>query len=87
MSKTIWKFVLQPKCEIEMPEGAELLTVQEQGDDICLWAVVEPNSPRVTRKFVGFGTGHPIPGDLQLKFVGTALLHGGALVFHIFEIV
>lgn len=82
--KTIWKFVLQPECKIEMPVGAELLSVHAQGDDICLWAKVDPSAAKEARSFVGFGTGHDVP-DEPLAFVGTALMHGGSLVFHIFE--
>lgn len=87
MAKTNWKFTLQPECKVEMPEGAQLLTVREQGDDICLWALVDSDAPMVARRFVGFGTGHQIPEDQALSFIGTAMLQGGNLVFHIFEIV
>ena len=82
--KTIWKFELQPSCAIEMPAGAELLSVREQGDAICLWALVERDMPTEVRHFVSYGTGHPIP-DEPLRFLGTAHLQG-ALVFHVFEV-
>ena len=76
---------LQPEITLSMPENAEILSVAAQGDDICLWARVNPNAERVNRTFLGFGTGHDIPDNLQLQFVGTAHLSDGALVFHIFE--
>lgn len=40
--KTIWKFELKvgDKQTVEMPEGAEILTAQFQGDTLCLWALV-----------------------------------------------
>lgn len=82
--KTIWKFVLQPVCELEIPKGAELLSLHEQGEDICLWALVDPAAEKEVRKFCGFGTGHDVP-DTPLKFIGTAHLRGGALVFNVFE--
>lgn len=82
--KTTWKFTLQPECSIEMPVGSEILSVREQKETICLWALVDPSAPKETRRFVAFGTGHDIP-DESLSFVGTAHLQGGALVFHIFE--
>lgn len=81
----VWKFVLQPEIEVEMPKGAKLLSVACQGSEICLWAKVDPNAGNETRSFVGYGTGHEIPDDMHLEFVGTALLDGGAMVFHIFE--
>lgn len=83
--KTIWKFTLQPECELEMPKGAELLSVREQGEDICLWALVDPTADKEVRRFRGFGTGHDVP-DQPMKFIGTAHLHGGSLVFHVFEL-
>ncbi|MCK8787655.1 hypothetical protein M0638_25130 [Roseomonas sp. NAR14] len=85
MSRAVWKFVLTPKCTISMPEGAELLHVAAQGGEVCLWALVNPERPVETRRFRAFGTGHAIPAGLSLRFVGTALLAGGALVFHVFE--
>lgn len=84
--KTIWKYTLQPECTLDMPKDAEVLSVREQGEDICLWALVDPNAEKEPRKFVGFGTGHDVP-DHPMKFIGTAHLHGGSLVFHVFEMV
>ena len=83
--KSIWKYVLQPECTIEMPGGAQVLAVREQGQDICLWALVDPSAEKVERRFVGFGTGHDVP-DQSMAFLGTAHLAGGALVFHVFEL-
>lgn len=81
----IWKFILQPEIDVEMPFGAEVLSVAAQGEDICLWAKVDPVAPKESRSFVGFGTGHEIPDTAHLKFVGTAMLNLGSMVFHIFE--
>jgi len=82
--KSIWKFKLDPECTIDMPKGAQVLSVREQGEDICLWALVDPHAEKEQRRFVGFGTGHDVPG-YPMNFIGTAHLHGGSLVFHIFE--
>jgi len=81
----VWKFVLQPEIEISLPRGAELLSVASQGNDICLWAKVNPEAEKEKRSFVAFGTGHQIPDDLNLKFIGTAMIYDGSLVFHVFE--
>jgi len=84
--KIVWKFVLDLQAELEMPVGAQILSVREQGQDVCLWALVDPDAPKMKRGFLMFGTGYPIP-DMPLQFLGTAHLHGGALVCHVFEIV
>lgn len=85
MSKTIWKFTLRPVIEIEMPDGAQVLSVHAQNGELCMWAQVRTENPMVKRKFLTFGTGHILPEDKRLIFVGTALLEGGSLVLHVFE--
>lgn len=81
----IWKFELkQSYQEVEMPVGANLLSVDQQKEIICLWAEVDPDAKREFRSFEIFGTGHSIkPG--QRKFLGTVLTRGGELVWHVFE--
>ena len=67
-----------------LPIGAEILSVQMQGDQLQLWALVDE---RLTETFhteiVIVGTGHPVP-EVK-KFLGTFQMLGGSLVFHAFE--
>ena len=83
----IWKFSFETQnyIQIVMPAGAQSLTVQTQGNTPCLWALVDENNPPVVRIFRIYGTGHAIPGEVG-AYVGTYQLDGGALVFHMFEI-
>lgn len=81
----VWKFILQPEITVEIPVGTELLSVASQGNEICLWAKVNPSAIKERRSFVGFGTGHEIPDQLSLKYIGTAQLNGGSMVSHVFE--
>lgn len=83
--KTIWKYTLRPLTAIDMPIGAEVLSVHEQLGEVCLWAMVDPDGESEVRKFELFGTGHSIPDLSNKKFVGTSHLDGGALVLHVFE--
>ncbi len=89
--KTIWKFVLviTDQQEIEMPWDAEILSVQFQGEQLCLWALVEPGLyPKPDKRlFLMFGTGHPIRDELlrSCRFVATVQHHKGQLVWHVFE--
>lgn len=93
MKKTIWKYVLVPKrgtfnILIDIPKGATVLTAREQGDDICIWAEVNPEEPfEETRIFEVFGTGHEMPIDMKIdrKYIGTASIRGGYLIFHVYE--
>lgn len=75
------------RVEVSMPRDAQLLDVQVQRETLCLWARVAPDAEMVPRTFAVFGTGHAIDSDAfkSLAYVGTAQLHGGALVLHVFE--
>ena len=72
---------------LEMPKGAQLLSFQCQDEQPCLWALVDPAAEKETRNFRFAGTGHPIEEELSsLKFIGTAQMMGGCLIWHLFEI-
>lgn len=87
--KTIWKFPLRitDAQTIEMPDGAEILTAQFQGDELCLWVMVDSEKPKRERVIEIFGTGNPIWVDMgvQRKFIATAQQPDMPLVWHIFE--
>jgi hypothetical protein len=85
MPYTIWKAVLKPADvqDIEVPENAELLTARDQHEQLCVWFKCDPANPPTKRRIAIVGTGHPAPGGA--RYVGTGFLHGGQLVFHIFE--
>lgn len=85
--KTIWKLQLNPEKEVyEIPQGAEILSVQTQLGNPCIWFMCNPNARPETRRFVIIGTGHEIVVE-NLKFIGTFQLHEGKLVFHLFEVI
>ena len=69
---------------VYMPVRAEILTVQVQHGQICLWAMLpRPNEPISPRKILMYGTGHAIQENG--KYIGTIQLEDGALVLHVFE--
>lgn len=86
--KTVWKFTMAvtDRQVLNMPAGAQLLDVQMQGDDPCLWALVDPEADRLPRQFRIAGTGHKLPADPG-RYVATFQMNHGALVFHVFEVV
>lgn len=89
MSKTIWKFELDTTdmIGVDMPIGAEILTVQEQYGKPCLWALVDAESKKENRIFCIHGTGHDVSSSHAKKYVGTYQLMDGSLIFHVFELV
>lgn len=86
--KKIFKYILPAGDEVRilMPAFAEVLSVGAQGENICVWALVDPDMPPLHRTFRIAGTGHPIEDSEKWKFVGTVQLYGGSLVFHVFEL-
>lgn len=79
-----YPLVIADRQSIQLPEMAEILSVQFQGDDLVLWAAVNPALPRMRQEIVIAGTGHPI--DLRgLQFIATAQDPASGLVWHVFS--
>lgn len=88
--KTIHKYGIgvRDQMTIEMPVGAEIISIQLQGSNICIWAIVdEEESMTVLRHFKIFGTGHDINSIDALKYLSTVQepTDSGAFVWHVFE--
>ena len=87
--KTIYKFQLklQDNIRIDMPAGAELLSVSSGlSETAYLWALVETDSRHVERTIRCAGTGHPIESWFTKdRFIGTIILGYTGLVFHFFD--
>ena len=84
--KKIFKYPLQPKPEnvIEMPAGAAVLDLQTQNDVPCLWVEIDPDAPRIKRKFKIVPTGQAFEPGPFVHYMGTFQMQGGALVFHVY---
>jgi len=83
--KTIHKHTVPVDDVLDLPAGAEILTVQVQDDVPRLWVLVNPDYTETEpRRICTYGTGHPIEGDVE--YIGTFQLRDGSLVFHVFEV-
>lgn len=95
--KTIHKYQLQitDAQTIKMPRWAELLSAQFQGENLCVWALVNTEEDVMEdRVFRIFGTGHEIDVEIEdperdfnygsFKFLATAQQPTIPLVWHIF---
>lgn len=87
---------------LDLPVGALPLSVgwQKQGETRAgphgmiaitgqpvLWAAVNGQTPRKQRhRFFLRGTGHPFPGLLLHRFVGTFTVEPLGLVYHLFDV-
>lgn len=84
---TIWKAILNPADlqTIDVPIGSEFLFAREQFEQICVWYRCDPNAAKRPVKIAICGTGHTAPERENGKYLGTACLQGGALMFHVFQ--
>lgn len=85
---TIWKFRLRAHTvqHLSMPVGARILSCGTQGSDLCVWALVNPDEPKIEeRTIMIYGTGSGIAGAKKLRMIGTVQQHTTGLVWHIFE--
>jgi hypothetical protein len=72
---------------LDMPKGAQILSVQEQYGEPQIWAIVDPKADKETRRFRLIGTGHPIEENTSMmSFLGTFQLDNGEFVGHLFEL-
>lgn len=95
--KMIFKYALPVRTTVlQLPIGAEILTVQTQrfqsetADYLepVIWAIVDPSADVEERHFSTFGTGHLLPeenGDYNYGYIGTYQLYNGGFVGHVFE--
>ena len=65
-----------------LPDGSEVLDIQEQGGNIYAWVKLDTSNPDRERKFVIYGTGNPIE-ETNLLHIST--LQMGMMVWHFFE--
>jgi hypothetical protein len=91
-SLLIWKFKLDAidQQEVEMPEGAEILTAQVMDGWICLWAKVDPDKEMVYRQIELIETGERVSRNCndERKYIATVQVqreHFEVNVIHVFE--
>jgi hypothetical protein len=69
-----------------LPLGAKVVSAIAQGDDLVIYALVEPTvefKKNVEIRIVG--TGHDVTFDLQkFKFLNSISTWGGRLIWHVF---
>jgi hypothetical protein len=84
---TIWKYPLEAveRQIIKMPYSAQILTIQTQHNQPCLWVQVDETQRPIERTIAIYRTGHPLPSG-AISYIGTFQIDRGTLVFHVFEI-
>ena len=89
MKKVVYKYKLQITKviqEVVLPLGAQILCIKMQNDELCMWALVDPDQTyNEVVKIRCAGTGHMIEEDVE-DYIDTVMLLDGALVFHFFKV-
>ena len=82
--KTIYKYPLNSHdCTLQLPKGAEILTVQLQNGIPTLWALVNPTTVTEERHICIVGTGWDV--EDTMKYITTYM--DGYFVWHAFELI
>jgi hypothetical protein len=79
---SIWRYDIVHGGIILMPAGAKLLSLARVRGALKLWALVDPEIPKVKRRIHVIPTGGAV--DPGWEFAGTSTSGRGANVFHIF---
>lgn len=90
MHNTIFKYELNlvDKQIVNLPDGAKIISAQNQRDKVCIWAMVDGKAIDKPRTMAIVGTGNPLPKinpDQKFEHIDTVQVYG--LVWHVFEIV
>lgn len=74
------------RTQISMSKTARLLAVQNQSENLVLWALVSDDDPLIVwRTFHAVLTGEEIAPEIYRRYVGTTQFLGGSYVVHVFE--
>ena len=78
---TIFRYDLERGGSIKIPAGAKLLSVAWMEGGVKLWALVDPEVPKVERRVHLISTGHEV--HARWEFAGTVLATSSD-VYHVF---
>lgn len=79
-----YQFEIANRVEIEMPAGANVLSIQLQDGKPTVWAMVETTYSSEKRVFRIYGTGHKLDMFATEGRYLSTIQHNG-FVWHIFE--
>lgn len=90
MNRVIWKFPipLGELVTISLPAATQvrLTGLDPATGEVTIWVELDPDAARVDRRFLVYGTGHPIKGDGGYPWdihVGSVI--ADPFVWHVYE--
>lgn len=88
MTNTIYKYPLAlGLTTVHLAKGAKILTAQVQGDEVCIWAIINPEiTEKEKRIFYVVGTGATLPDSVSFNnYISTVQYQH--YVAHVFELI
>lgn len=71
---------------IQVPIGTEILSVQMQHDQPCMWALVDPEAKLFNIRILCYGTGWEVQDHVTgLNYLGTVQIDEGHEIYHFFR--
>jgi len=87
MTRVIFKYSMRfqgNECTLQLPKGAEILTIDYQSHQPQLWAEVNTEEEKTEeRTFVVYGTGSPMNSAVTNQYIVTR--QQGQYVWHFYE--
>jgi len=84
--RTIHKYTLECSQSLRLPTGYQVLSAHGQHGKICIWVDIDPDEITIDTVFFDvLPTGDVIDEGIERKYIGTALIHDGNYVFHVYE--
>lgn len=68
---------------MDLPEGFKVLSVQWQKKQLVMWALVNPEAPKITVEIYEMETGQPLSDIERFTYQGT-FQSAGDHVFHLY---
>ena len=83
--KRIFKYILDAANQVIEIPSETILSVEEQNEEIVVYAIVDTDIEPIKYEFGINGTGNSITFEIEhFKFLGTVKMHNGSLMFHVF---
>lgn len=87
MLEIIYKYEipLGDKPKLHLPKGGRVLSIQNQNDKICIWAIIDPSQKIIHEyELLIVGTGHQLPDLTQYTYLSS--IQQGSFVWHLFHL-
>lgn len=86
--QVVWKYVKTSLDQetYQMPANAEFLGTKVRFGVVNMWFLVNPDRPKIPRKFRLVATGEFLPAELRFKYCATVISPDESEVLHLFEV-